>query len=484
MLHYCKFIPGIVLYASEDDETCTNGWYEHGKYPFVFDVMFPEKGSPAGFGYLDVMVNPQEYIDKLDSVILKSANLSKPRYFVSSGSNVNAEDFADLSKDLVEVSGTMDETKIKQIQPPQLPEYVINMRTLKVDELKETSGNRDFSQGSTASGVTAASAIAALQEAGSKLSRDMIKTSYTAHAEVVTLIIELIRQFYDLPRCYRITQSNGDAQYVMMDKSELQEQTATMMDGEILTRRPVFDVKISAQKASPYSRIANNELAKELFGMGLFNPQLADQALAVVSMMDFDRREEVIKKISENGTMYQEIQQLQQILAQLAPMVAEMTNRPDLIQAVNGLIGNNQMAMTDVNVNQGNSIKTNSLGQAVNTDTSQAGKARGKGSYSNGGKPVTEITFENVPGYFRLKVEGHAGYGCAMGLPEGHDIVCAAVSAIGQTAAQCMIDLGEEKAVVIQDLQIKRGIDRHSCIGQEESTEAFERDGLYHTERV
>ena len=112
--------------------------------------------------------------------------------------------------------------------------------------------------------------------------------------------------------------------------------------------------------------------------MGLFNPQLADQALAVVSMMDFDRREEVIKKISENGTMYQEIQQLQQILAQLAPMVAEMTNRPDLIQAVNGLIGNNQMAMTDVNVNQGNSIKTNSLGQAVNTDTSQAGKAREK----------------------------------------------------------------------------------------------------------
>lgn len=57
---------------------------------------------------------------------------------------------------------------------------------------------------------------------------------------------------------------------------------------------------------------------------------------------------------------------------------------------------------------------------------------------------MTEITFENVPGYFRLKVEGHAGYGCAMGLPEGHDIVCAAVSAIGQTAAQCMIDLGEE----------------------------------------
>ena len=37
-------------------------------------------------------------------------------------------------------------------------------------------------------------------------------------------------------------------------------------------------------------------------------------------------------------------------------------------------------------------------------------------------------------------------------------ILFAAVSAIGQTAAQCMIDLGEEKAVVIQDLQIKEGL--------------------------
>ena len=43
--------------------------------------------------------------------------------------------------------------------------------------------------------MTAASAIAALQEAGSKLSRDMIKDSYNAHAQVVLLVIELVRQF-------------------------------------------------------------------------------------------------------------------------------------------------------------------------------------------------------------------------------------------------------------------------------------------------
>ena len=378
VLHYCKFIPGTVLYASENDpDYQERGWYDHGQYPFVFDVMFPEKGSPAGFGYLDVMVNPQEYIDKLDAVILKHAALNKPRYFVSEGSNVNEEDFADLSKDIVRVSGVIDESRMKQIQPPQLSEYVINMRTIKVEELKETSGNRDFSQGSTSSGVTAASAIAALQEAGSKLSRDMIKRTYGAHSQVVFLMIELIRQFYDLPRCYRITQPNGMAEYVMLDNSQLKQQEVPMLDPtqDMMLRKPVFDIKISAQKASPYSRIANNELAKELFGMGLFNPQIADQALAVVSMMDFDRKEQVMKKITENGTMYQKIQQLQQILAQLAPMVAEMTNRPDLVEAVGSLIGENELAMTGIQVNSQN-VKTNSLGQAVSMGGSQEAKAR------------------------------------------------------------------------------------------------------------
>ena len=319
------------------------------------------------------MVNPQEYIDKLDGVILKAASLNRPRYFVSSG--VNPDDFTDLTRDIIEVGGAVDETRIRQIQPPQLSEYVINMRTQKIEELKETSGNRDFSQGSTTSGVTAASAIAALQEAGSKLSRDMIKASYTAHAEVVTLVVELIRQFYTLPRSYRITQPNGTAEYVMLDNSILGEEQIPMLDNEIMTRKPVFYIKISAQKASPYSRIATNELAKELFGMGVFNPQIADQAKAVVSMMDFDRKDEVLKKIEENGTMYQQIQQWQQLLIQLAGMVSDFSGRPDLLEAVNAMVGQDTIAMTGVNVNSSD-IKTNSLGQAVDTGNGTAGKAR------------------------------------------------------------------------------------------------------------
>lgn len=378
ILHYCKFIPGTVIYASEnDDKLAETGWYEHGKYPFVFDVMFPEKGTPAGFGYLDVMINPQEYIDKIDQVILKAAALNRPRFFASDGAGINEDELTDLKRDIVHVSGTVEDSKIKPITPPQLSNYVIEARNAKIEELKETSGNRDFSQGSTSSGVTAASAIAALQEAGSKLSRDMIKSSYTAHAEVITLTIELIRQFYDLPRCFRITEPNGAYNYVQIDNSALMQQPISGMDEEVFNRKPVFDVKVSAQKASPYSRIANNELAKELFGMGLFNPQIADQALAVVTMMDFDRRDEVMQKITENGTMYQKLQQMYQLILQLAEMVSDFSGRQDLLMAVQNIMGTGP-AMTAVDVNPKKKITTNSLGEMINNDGSMAGQARAR----------------------------------------------------------------------------------------------------------
>lgn len=379
VLHYCKFVGDVVLYATENDpKTVDSGWYDHGLYPFVFDVLFPEKGSPAGFGYLDVMVNPQEYVDKLDQVILKNAILNRPRYFASNAVAVDLNEFADLSKDLISVNGDVDDTRLKQIQVPQISDIVSAQRDAKINEIKETSGNRDFSQGSTTSGVTAASAIAALQEAGSKLSRDMLKSTYFAHAEVVTMVIELIRQFYDLPRCFRITRENGIADYVALTNANLKIQEEPMMTGDdISMRRPVFDIKVSAQKASPYSRLAQNEFAKELFGMGLFNPQIADQALAVLRMMDFDRREEVMKTVEQNGTMYQQIQQMKVTMQQMAAMIARFSGDTRILDAMQASGMMEGMPMTDIEIAAGQ-VQTDSLGRPVGADNSQAGKARQK----------------------------------------------------------------------------------------------------------
>lgn len=377
VLHYCKFVNDCVLYASENDvRYAEDGWYEHGQYPFVFDVQFPEKGSPAGFGYLDVMVNPQEYIDRLDKVILEHGLMNKPRYFSTNSTNINEEEFTDLSKTIVHVAGNdVSEATIRQIEPPQISDIVYTQRDAKVNELKETSGNRDFSQGSTSSGVTAASAIAALQEAGSKLSRDMIKGTYTAYQNVVRFTVELIRQFYDLPRCYRITKENGVAEYVQMTNEGLKNQVMPGLPGEEFSvRRPVFDIKISAQKASPYSRIAQNELAKELYGLGLFNPQMADQAICVLKMMDFDRKDEVMKMIEQNGTMYQQMQAMQNTMVQMASLIAKTTGDTSILQTLQQQ--GTQVGQVAPQAGTGKQVETDILGRALNADESTQGKAR------------------------------------------------------------------------------------------------------------
>ena len=107
-LHYCKFCNGVVLYASQNDpELCQRGFYDHGKYPFVFDPLFLEEDSPAGFGYIDVMKDCQTAIDKLNQAMDENVLLAaKQRYVLSDTAGVNEEELADLSRDIVRCGRT------------------------------------------------------------------------------------------------------------------------------------------------------------------------------------------------------------------------------------------------------------------------------------------------------------------------------------------------------------------------------------------
>ena len=323
VLHYCKFVGETILYASENDpEYADRGFYDHAKYPFVFDKLFVEEGSPAGFGYIDIMKDPQMYIDKMQQTILEtSIKAGKQRYFVKDGIGVNEEEFNDWSKEIIHVSGNLD-NGVKEFGQVQVSGAVQNILSFKIDELKETSGNRDFSQGSTSSGVTAATAIAALQEAGSKLSRDMIRGTYRAFQEECEFVIELIRQFYDEPRKFRILGRRGEQEFTEFSNRDIKPQAQGIEFGIDLGERiPVFDVTVSAAKKSTYSRMSQNELALQFYDKGFFAPGNADASIACLDMMEFEGKEKIIQKIENNGTMMQQIQMLQMQLAQLQAAV-------------------------------------------------------------------------------------------------------------------------------------------------------------------
>ena len=324
VLHYCKYVNDVVLFATENDPSyAERGWYDHGLYPFVFDPLFSVEGSPAGFGYIDVGKDSQAYIDRGNQAIMKNMlAASRPRYFVRKGSSIDPEDFADWTREIIECDGNLGQDTVLPVQSTPLGSVYVDVINNKIEELKETTGNRDVSNGGTSGGATAAAAIAAMQEAGSKLSRDANKGAYRAFRKITLMVIELIRQFYDMPRCFRIMGEDGAAKYVKYSNERIKPQhQGTDFGKDMGYRLPLFDIEVTAQKQSPYSKMSQNELALQFYSAGFFNPQMSDQALACLDMMDFDRKQFIMQKIAQNGGIYQQMMAMQQQMLLLAQIV-------------------------------------------------------------------------------------------------------------------------------------------------------------------
>ena len=324
ILQFVRYVDNIVLYATENiPEMADKGLYDHGMYPFVVDPLFPVERSPFGFGYIDVCKSPQLFIDRLGSAILDSAEFTaRPRYFIRDDGSVNEDELMNPSKTLVRCDSNLGTDSLRRIEMDPVSAVNVEIRNNLIEEMKETSGNRDVANGGSVSGVTAASAIAAMQEQSGKTSRDSTQNSYRAYEKIINMFIELIRQFYDVPRQFRIVGQNGMESYVSYSNQNIKPQEQGEAFGtDMGMRLPVFDLEVSSQKANAYTKMSQNELALQFFNLGFFNPQMADMAVMALDMMDFDGKDMLINKISQQGLMYQQLLQTQQMCMQLCQRI-------------------------------------------------------------------------------------------------------------------------------------------------------------------
>ena len=383
-LQYCKYVGDQVIYATENEvqrpkkqvtdpvtgmpveveaglSMAERGLYDHGKYPYFFDALYPIEGSPCGYGFVDLCRNPQTEIDLLKTAMVKNAMVgATPRYFSRVDGNINEKEFLDTTKPVVHVNGNVDEATLRRIEHNPLDGMYVNLLDRSIDELRETSGNTEAATGSTPGSVTAASGIAALQEAAGKTSSDSTQASYRVYSDIVDMCIELIRQFYDMPRKFRILGQYGMERYVTYTNQGIQPQYQGNAFGQDMGYRlPVFDIKVSAQKKNVYTKVAQNELALQFFQLGFFNPQMVDQSLMCLEMMDFDDKDIIMQKISQMGTMQQKLIQYMQIALGLAqkydPMMAQQIAQ-DVIQFGGGTVAPMGMGTAGPQIAQSDNI--------------------------------------------------------------------------------------------------------------------------------
>ncbi|MDD3369132.1 MAG: hypothetical protein PHP50_09645 [Lachnospiraceae bacterium] len=343
VLQYVKYVNNVVLYATEnmisrpeqiivDQETkipmtiatgqsmAERGLYDHALYPFVTMALYPVEGSICGYGLTDIGRDTQLQIDKLNKAITDNAIIgATPRYFIKNDGSVNEEEYADVSNDFIHVEGSLGEENIRPVDTKALDDLYVSFLNNKIEELKYVTSNQDSNNGVAPSGVTAASAIAALQETAGKNARSSNKTFHRAFREVCYQVVELIRQFYDVPRTFRISPDTmAGEQFIEYDNSGLSGQQQQTMGMDMGLRVPEFDIEVTSEKANPYKKMEINELALSFYNAGFFNPQMVDQAMGCLQMMDFNKKNDIMQRIAKNGTLQEMLIKYQQLALQLA----------------------------------------------------------------------------------------------------------------------------------------------------------------------
>lgn len=294
-VHMAKLAGHVLLEKSEDVRP--EGMYFHGKYPFIVEPLYPIAGMPVGMGMVDIFKNLQVYADRLDQIILKNTLMSgKVKMLVNRNADIDEEALTNWDEEVIHAS-RIDDSSVRWFQPASLNPYVMAHYENKINAIKEESGQNMFSRGEAGKGVTAASAIIALQEASNKRSRQLCEQMFDGFEEMVRMMIDVICENYDEKRIFRIRGEEGTRMIALSSEMLLRK------EAEDFERYIEFDVSVQVQQQSAYRTLYQNELALQLLGAGVLSPA------ECLSMMMFEGKEKVYEQVQQRLALQEEKEQ-------------------------------------------------------------------------------------------------------------------------------------------------------------------------------
>ncbi len=295
-VHVAQMAGGALLDASEKD--CPGGVFAHGLYPFVLDVYTPIEGLPVGNGMVHELAPMMRYINRYAHYIDENLRMAaKTRLLVRRDAQIDHRALTDWQQNIVE-GGNIDEDAVRWMTSAPLgglaPAQMLQMQ----NDIKQDSGQNQFTRGETVGGVTAASAIASLQEAGGKITRLRTGVLTQGFVRMVEQVVWLVAEFYGPGRAARVTGRDGIMRQVIWEGTE----------GAYPP--PAYTVRVEVQRRNPIRIQARNELFLQAYTMAaqsgkpmplsaLFELLEADgkeRALAVI------RRAEEKKEEDSDGT--------------------------------------------------------------------------------------------------------------------------------------------------------------------------------------
>ena len=261
-VHMAQLAGHALLYSTElgfggaQKEEYAQGVYAHGLYPFTMYKYRQVWRRPFGTGLMHDYEETQRAIDRYQKYIDDNARHSSvQRHFIRRGSGINADDVADLNRTIIEWEGSDIREVLQTVQAQPINGQVYQIMQYLTDMMKQDCGQNQFNRGEGGLGVTAASAIRSLQEAGSKIGRWHTEMFKDAFREMIEQMLWVLSEYMEPGRTLRIV-GGWDS------TGSMSERLVTLMaadaQGDRLLR-PAYTVRVQVQRSNPLQIQADNE---------------------------------------------------------------------------------------------------------------------------------------------------------------------------------------------------------------------------------
>lgn len=280
-VHVALMAGGALLQASERESP--DGVFAHGLYPFVLDVFTPIEGLPVGNGMVQEFAPMMRYINRYARYIDENLRMSaKTRLLVRRDAQIDNAALTDWQQNIVE-GGNIDDDAVRWLTTAPLSGLATGQMLQMQNDVKQDSGQNQFTRGETVGGVTAASAIASLQEAGGKVTRLRTDTLNQGLAKLVEQIVWLVAEFYDPKRARRVT--------------------GRERGWEGGAPPPAYSVRVELRRRNPLRVQARNELFLQAYAMAAQSGRPFPLS-ALFELLEADGKEralEVIRRAEKSG---------------------------------------------------------------------------------------------------------------------------------------------------------------------------------------
>lgn len=301
-VHVSHMAGRVLLYDSRDE--FPEGLYAHGKYPFEMATYRDAAGTLAGRSCVEDFVALNRAANRNAKYIDWATRFAaRPKLILGQGLELRDEtEITRADRQIVHVDGMVSNQNLTWMPVPQLPPAAYQMQQWYLDAIKQESGQNQFTRGEGGLGVTAASAIQSLQEAGAKSSRMESQRLSDMYRRAVEQVLWLIGQFYDPPRIIMITgkQDSPYAAQPMIAGRDIMSSAADL--------HPAYRVNTQIRRRNPLRVESENELVLKLYEMSLSSGEPLPLA-SVLELLQVDGKDRILPRVQEAQRQQEAAQQ-------------------------------------------------------------------------------------------------------------------------------------------------------------------------------